>query len=200
MGRLIKNHWGRLIILTASACTLPTQNSQLEAGTDRMQTDQVASAIEGFIWPKVFWDFISRNLDAAVAPIPVLQILNLIMGLVGIAWEWPLKPLAGSIPHRSIEIRLIIYPLSALLAALLYQGTDPAIYYLIGIGVYFWAYSEGEVSFCIFGNRISRSYANKRMYRLSARSLGLCRNGMDYLKHNNGSVWCIECSRHRSCK
>ncbi|CAG7964913.1 unnamed protein product [Penicillium nalgiovense] len=126
MGRLIKNHWGRLIILTAAAY-------------------QVASAVEGFIWPKVFWDFISRNLDAAVAPVPVLQILNLIMGLVGIAWEWPLKPLAGSILHRSIEIRLIIYPLSALLAALLYQGTDPAIYYLIGIGVYFWAYSEGEV-------------------------------------------------------
>ncbi|KXG53245.1 uncharacterized protein PGRI_002950 [Penicillium griseofulvum] len=127
MGRLIKNHWGRLIILTAAAY-------------------QVASAIEAFIWPKVFWDFISRNLDAAVAPIPVLQILNLIMGLVGLAWEWPLKPLAGSIPHRSIEIRLIVYPLSALLAALLYQGTDPAIYYLIGIGVYFWAYSEGEMS------------------------------------------------------
>ncbi|KGO73386.1 DNA glycosylase, G/T mismatch [Penicillium italicum] len=126
MGRLIKNHWGRLIILTAAAY-------------------QVVSAIEGFIWPKVFWDFISRNLDAAVAPVPVLQILNLIMGLVGIAWEWPLKPLAGSIPHRSIEIRLLVYPLSALLAALLYQGTDPAIYYLIGIGVYFWAYSEGEM-------------------------------------------------------
>lgn len=152
MGRLIKNHWGRLIILTAAACTFPTQPSQLEAGTDKMQTDQVVSAIEGFIWPKVFWDFISRNLDAAVAPVPVLQILNLIMGLVGIAWEWPLKPLAGSIPHRSIEIRLIIYPLSALLAALLYQGTDPAIYYLIGIGVYFWAYSEGEVCSCAYSN------------------------------------------------
>ncbi|EKV07019.1 protein PRO41 [Penicillium digitatum] len=126
MGRLIKNHWGRLIILTAAAY-------------------QVVSAIEGFIWPKVFWDFISRNLDAAVAPVPVLQILNLIMGLIGLAWEWPLNPLAGSIPHRSIELRLIIYPLSALFAALLYQGTDPALYYLIGIGVYFWAYSEGEV-------------------------------------------------------
>lgn len=145
MGRLIKNHWGRLIILTAAACTLPTQTSHLEARTDKMQTDQVVSAIEGFIWPKVFWDFISRNLDAAVAPVPVLQILNLIMGLIGLAWEWPLNPLAGSIPHRSIELRLIIYPLSALFAALLYQGTDPALYYLIGIGVYFWAYSEGEV-------------------------------------------------------
>ena len=67
------------------------------------------------------------------------------MGLIGIAWEWPLRPLAGSLPHCSIEIRLIVYPLSALFAALLYQGTDPALYYLIGIGVYFWAYSEGEV-------------------------------------------------------
>ncbi|KAJ5174286.1 uncharacterized protein N7482_000163 [Penicillium canariense] len=126
MGRLIKNHWGRLIILTASAF-------------------QIASAIEGFFWPKVFWDFISKNLDAAVAPIPILQTLNLVMGLIGLAWEWPLRPLAGSFPHRSIEFRLVVYPLSATLAALLYQGTDPALYYLIGIGVYFWAYSEGEI-------------------------------------------------------
>lgn len=38
------------------------------------------------------------------------------------------------------------YPLAALSAALLYQATNPAIYYMIGMGVYFWAYSEGEVS------------------------------------------------------
>lgn len=38
-----------------------------------------------------------------------------------------------------------MYPLSALFAALVYQGMDPALYYLIGIGVYFWAYAEGEV-------------------------------------------------------
>ncbi|RAH74835.1 mismatch-specific DNA-glycosylase [Aspergillus aculeatinus CBS 121060] len=125
MGRLIKNHWARLIILTAAAF-------------------QIGSAVEGFIWPKVFWDFMTKNLNGAVTPIPILQILNLLMGLIGIAWEWPLKYVAGSIPHRSIEFRLILYPLSALLAMLLYQGTDPAIYYLIGIGVYFWAYSEGE--------------------------------------------------------
>ncbi|KAJ5679852.1 hypothetical protein N7462_008096 [Penicillium macrosclerotiorum] len=126
MGRLIKNHWGRLIILTAAAY-------------------QIASSIEGFIWPKVFWDFLSKNLDAAVGPIPALQILNLVMGVIAIAWEWPLNLFAGSLLHRSIEIRLILYPLNAMLAALLYQGTDPALYYLIGIGVYFWAYSEGEV-------------------------------------------------------
>jgi hypothetical protein len=154
MGRLIKNHWARLIILTASACKFLSPipiASKMHPANISISTDQIASAIEGFIWPKVFWDFISKNLDAAVSPIPVLQTLNLLMGLIGLAWEWPLRPLAGSLPHRSIEIRLVVYPLSALFAALLYQGMDPALYYLIGIGVYFWAYSEGEVRLLSFG-------------------------------------------------
>lgn len=107
---------------------------------------QVGSAIEGFIWPKMLWDFMTKNLNGAVKPVPILQILNLVLGLVGLAWEWPLNLIAGTFPHRSIEIRLIIYPLSALAAILLYQGTHPALYYLVGMGVYFWAYTEGEVS------------------------------------------------------
>ena len=37
-------------------------------------------------------------------------------------------------------------PLATLSAVLLYQTTNAALYYLIGCGVYFWAYSEGEVS------------------------------------------------------
>lgn len=39
----------------------------------------------------------------------------------------------------------MLYPLCSLAAVLLYQGTNAALYYLIGIGVYFWAFSEGEV-------------------------------------------------------
>lgn len=148
MGRLIKNHWGRLIILTAAACMFFTATHPPTNSLTTFKTVQIGSAIEGFIWPKVFWDFMSHNLNGAVQPVPVLQILNLIMGLLGLAWEWPLKFFAGSLAHRSIEIRLILYPLSALLAALLYQGTDPAIYYMVGIMVYFWAYSEGEVCSC----------------------------------------------------
>lgn len=110
-------------------------------------TDQIGSAIEDFIWPKVFWDFTTTNLNGAVKPSPVFQIFNLVLGLLGIALEWPLQPLAGTVVHRSIEYRMIIYPLNALFAALIYQGMDPALYYLIGIGVYFWAYTEGEVCF-----------------------------------------------------
>ncbi|KAJ9646476.1 hypothetical protein H2199_002525 [Coniosporium tulheliwenetii] len=126
MGKLIKNHWARLIMLAAAAY-------------------QIAAALEGFFWPKIFWDFLTKNLDGAVKPIPILQTVNLLFGLFAFAWEWPLKQIAGSAIHRSIEARLIIFPLGALAAALMYQSTNPAIYYTIGMGVYFWAYSEGEV-------------------------------------------------------
>lgn len=37
-------------------------------------------------------------------------------------------------------------PLASLSSLLLYQATNPALYYFIAVGVYFWAYSEGEVS------------------------------------------------------
>jgi hypothetical protein len=107
--------------------------------------DQVAAAIEGFFWPKIFWDFLTKNLDVAVKPLPILQIINLVFGIFMFAWEWPLGFLAGSSIHRSIEARLIVLPMAALAAALMYQATNPAIYYTIALGVYFWAYSEGEV-------------------------------------------------------
>lgn len=126
MGRLIKNHWARLIILTAAAY-------------------QVAAAIEAFFWPKIFWDFLTNSLDAAVKPFPILQIANLVMGIFMFLMEWPVPLIAGTGLHRSLEFRLAMLPLTALAAALIYQGTNAALYYLIGIMVYFWAYSEGEI-------------------------------------------------------
>jgi hypothetical protein len=107
--------------------------------------DQIAAAVEGFFWPKIFWDFLTKNLDLAVKPLPILQIINLVFGIFMFAWEWPLGVIAGTSLHRSIETRLVILPLTALASALLYQATNPAIYYTIGMVVYFWAYSEGEV-------------------------------------------------------
>ncbi|KAL8859142.1 MAG: hypothetical protein Q9178_004405 [Gyalolechia marmorata] len=128
MGKLIKNHWARLIVLTAALY-------------------QIAAALSGFFWPKIFWDFLTTNLNPAVRPIPILQILNLLLGILAFAWEWPLPifAFAETAMHRSIEARLAVYPLSALAALLLYQGTNPGIYYLLGMGVYFWGFSEGEV-------------------------------------------------------
>ena len=76
----------------------------------------------------------------------MLQIINLICGLGMFALEWPLSFIAGSAIHRSLEVRLAILPLTALSAILLYQATNAGLYYLIGMVVYFTAYSEGEVS------------------------------------------------------
>ncbi|KAI0383920.1 hypothetical protein F5Y04DRAFT_23916 [Hypomontagnella monticulosa] len=126
MGKLIKNHWARLITLTAAAY-------------------QIAAALEGFFWPKIFFDFLTKTLDPAVKPIPALQIINLIFGIFIFAWEWPLGLIAGSSIHRSLEARLASFPLASLAAVLLYQGTNPAIYYIVAMAVYFWAYSEGEI-------------------------------------------------------
>ncbi|CZS97637.1 hypothetical protein WAI453_008755 [Rhynchosporium graminicola] len=125
MGKLIKNHWARLIVITAAIY-------------------QIAAGIHGFFWPKIFWDFMTKNLDVAVKPLPILQTINVVLGIILLAWEWPLGFLAGSAMHRSIEARLVILPLAALSALLIYQGTNAGIYYMIGMGVYFWAYSEGE--------------------------------------------------------
>ncbi|KAK4503818.1 hypothetical protein PRZ48_004733 [Zasmidium cellare] len=119
MGKLIKNHWARLIY-------------------------QIAAALEGFFWPKFFFDFYTKNFDLAVKPVPILQIINLIIGIISLAYEWPLKYLAGTSIHRSMEVRMMWLPLASLSSVLLYQATNPALYYLIGVFVYFWAYSEGE--------------------------------------------------------
>ena len=127
MGKLIKTHWSRLILLTAA-------------------TYQVAAAIHGYFWPKIFWDFLTKNLDGAVKPYPILQTLNLVFALIGLAWEWPLPLVTKFLPavHRSVEARLVWYPLASLVALLLYQGTNAGIYYLIGTGVLFWGFCEGE--------------------------------------------------------
>ena len=71
MGKLIKNHWARLIILTAAAY-------------------QILASIYAFFWPKLFFDFLTTTIDHAVRPLPILQIINLLLGILGLAWEWPL--------------------------------------------------------------------------------------------------------------
>jgi hypothetical protein len=108
-------------------------------------TDQVAAALEAFFWPKIFWDFLTTNFDPIVKPFPILQIINLCFGILALAWEWPVKQFAGTWLHQSIEFRLLVLPLLALTSVLMYQSTNAGLYYLVGMVVYFWGYSEGEV-------------------------------------------------------
>lgn len=142
-----------------------------------MSKDQVAAALEGFFWPKIFWDFLTKTLDPAVKPIPILQIINLLFGLFMLAWEWPLGLLAGSSIHRSIEARLALLPLVALSAALIYQGTNSALYYVIALAAYFWAYSEGEVGNQFLKVPTRPFHANRRTQIICAKPWTLPQRG-----------------------
>ena len=79
--------------------------------------------------------------------------------------------------HRSIEARLVIYPLFALACILMYQSTNAGLYYLIGMGVYFWAFAEGEVGLltCVV---LLRTFLLIIGNRLSALSPGHYRKGI----------------------
>ncbi|CCU76304.1 unnamed protein product [Blumeria hordei] len=126
MGRLIKNHLARLVVMSAGVY-------------------QIVAAISGLFWPKIFFDFFSRSLDPLVKPLPILQILNLLIGFTMLAWEWPLGMIAGSALHRSIVARMVFLPVAVLASVLLYQATNSAIYYMVGLIFYAWAHNEGEV-------------------------------------------------------
>lgn len=146
MGKLIKNHWARLIVLTAAACMSLSTPLAIEVSSNKHHSDQIAATLEAFFWPKFFFDFLTKNFDLAVKPVPILQIINLVVGFLTLAYEWPLNHVAGTSIHRSLEVRLMWLPLASLTSILLYQATNAALYYFVGIIVYFWAYSEGEVS------------------------------------------------------
>lgn len=125
MGKLIKNHWARLLTLTAA-------------------TYHLLAAIESFFWPKILWDWSTKLLDPAVKPIPILQTINLVAAVIVVAWEWPMPWISGTVFHKSIETRLIMLPLISLAAVLLYQGTNAALYYMIAEVVWFAAFAVGE--------------------------------------------------------
>jgi hypothetical protein len=127
MGRLIKNHWARLVIIIAAAV-------------------QVGGSIQAFFWPKVTWDFFTSAINMLVKPYPILQISNLGLGVIVLAWEWPLSILAGSMLHRSIPVRLVVYAISALFSLCLYESHNAFVYYMLGIYGYALALIEHEVT------------------------------------------------------
>ena len=130
MGKLIHNHWARLVVLIAAAV-------------------QVGGAIEGFFWPKATWDFFTSSLNILVKPVPILQIVNLVLGLIVLAWEWPLGFLADNMVHRSIPARLVVILLCIVTSMSLYQSHNSAIYYMLGVIGYSSALAAHEVSFAM---------------------------------------------------
>ena len=97
------------------------------------------ASIMAFIWPKVFFDFLTKKMDILMAPVPFLQVFNLFLAILILLWEWPIQQ---SITQQSLLYRLVVLPLVSVTSCLMYQGGDIAIYYLISFTMYWWAYIE----------------------------------------------------------
>jgi len=83
--------------------------------------------------------------NSLVAPIPILQILNLLSGISILLLEWPLPFIKGHALQRAYSLRFAVYPIVAVLALIQYQCTNASFYLLIGAAVYFQAWAEGEL-------------------------------------------------------
>ncbi|KAH8160029.1 hypothetical protein CIB48_g8214 [Xylaria polymorpha] len=114
----------------------------------KLFTDQLAAAIRGFIWPKVLWDSLTKSLDILTAPVPILQLLNLLCAVASLGLEWPLRPLAGTYLHNSVQVHISLSLLSLFPAIFLYQDTNAALYYsTLWVPLFFaWGYYDGEKS------------------------------------------------------
>ncbi|KAK4687385.1 hypothetical protein P7C73_g2743, partial [Tremellales sp. Uapishka_1] len=79
-----------------------------------------------------------------IVKIPLLQIFTLLHGIIALALEYPLPFIKGTSVHRSFLFRVVFYPATALVAIMIYQGTNPAIYLTITSLVYLKAMMNGE--------------------------------------------------------
>jgi hypothetical protein len=79
--------------------------------------------------------------NVLVAPVPVVQLLNLLAGIFILGLEWPLPFLKGTALQRAFAIRFALYPIVSVIALIQYQCTNAAFYLLIGT-----AYGSLEVS------------------------------------------------------
>jgi hypothetical protein len=75
---------------------------------------------------------IASVFNGLVAPVPVIQLINLLDGMVILALEWPLPFIKDKAFHRAFALRFALYPIMAVAALIQYQCTDPAFYLLIG--------------------------------------------------------------------
>jgi len=101
--------------------------------------------ILGLLLSQSFFDMFTPIFNVLVAPVPVVQIINLLAGIFILALEWPLVLLKDTGLQRAFAVRFALYPIFAVVALIQYQCTNASFYLLIGTAVYFQAWSEREL-------------------------------------------------------
>ncbi|PRQ71950.1 hypothetical protein AAT19DRAFT_10065 [Rhodotorula toruloides] len=131
MGALIWHDWARLLALTSGAYV-------------------AWAALWGLFYRKYFWDFVGGRLgphgivpppqaalfEKIIVELPILQIVNIVNGLVTLALEWPLPIVKKLDMYGSIKFRLGLYIWSALVAAFVYQTAFASLFYLATLLAY----------------------------------------------------------------
>lgn len=140
MGKLIWHELSRHVSLTAS-------------------TYAVWAGIWAIFFRKFFWDFVGGILRdpggiqpnprisvfiTLIVRVPVIQTMAIALGLAIIALEWPLVSLKWIPFHRIIPVKILLLIFQAALAALLYQGTNAALWSLVAVGLYGRALASKE--------------------------------------------------------
>lgn len=141
MGKLIWHELSRYVSLTAS-------------------TYAVWAGIWAIFFRKFFWDFVGGILRdpggiqpnprisifiTLIVRVPVIQTLTIAFGLAIIALEWPLVSVKWIPFHRVVAVKMLLLVIQAALSALLYQGTNAALWSLVGVGLYGRALASKEI-------------------------------------------------------
>ncbi|ORY76703.1 hypothetical protein BCR37DRAFT_162964 [Protomyces lactucae-debilis] len=102
---------------------------------------QVYAAVWAIFYPRAFCTFITKVLEPLVAPIPILQITNIIVGTVVVSAEIlsTFKPL-----NRFILLKVIFYTAAGVPAFLLLNTVNAAAILWYGAMLLAWGYWDGE--------------------------------------------------------
>ncbi|BGO93498.1 hypothetical protein NBRC10512_004721 [Rhodotorula toruloides] len=145
MGALIWHDWARLLALTSGAYV-------------------AWAALWGLVYRKYFWDFVGGRLgphgivpppqaalfEKIIVELPVLQIVNIVNGLVTFSLEWPLPVVKKLKVYGSIKLRLGLYLWSAFVAAVVYQTAFASLFYLTTLLAYARALRQIPLNFPVF--------------------------------------------------
>ncbi|KAI0762133.1 hypothetical protein BD413DRAFT_217857 [Trametes elegans] len=141
MGNLIWHEYGRYVALAATAYT-------------------IWAAFWGIYYRKFFFDFVNGIIrspggvqpaasdaffTSIIVKAPVVQILNMLIGLCYLALDYPAPFLKNTSIHRSFPIRIVLLLAQTFFAILYYQGTNGAVYSFIAACCYARAQMLGEI-------------------------------------------------------
>jgi hypothetical protein len=106
----------------------------------------------GYAYPAAFMDGTTNGLGfthVVVAPVPILQIINTVIGGLGTVNEFSKFANRFFVSHRmrwlqNIPFRCVVYVIALAPAFMQFQTSQAVPYLIIGTLLYLWGFWEGE--------------------------------------------------------